>query len=311
MILRDRYILASAEWFPDAMAACWEHSSCPRAARVAWRILLIFSAAWLCSAAGAAKAKVGSETSAGRAKSASDAEGKSARTPAAAPQRQETEVSFPMVVDDTRFFNNVTEERTGAPLKIRLSSQDQYSRIFFSSAEGQLATTLLEELEATDIVLDVGAEVGAFALTAGRRGVASVTAIEADSALAESLEESASLNGLSESFLVLTWLASSSSGYATVFAKAARGCTYSAGVTTNHSTEEFTRPVLTAPTRSVDEAVAHGLIARPTVVRISMEGAEEFALEGMDGLLSDAENSPRVVLLVCLCESFCVSAVCM
>ena len=170
--------------------------------------------------------------------------------------------------------------------------------------------SLLEELEATDVVLDVGAEVGAFALTAGRRGVASVTAIEADNAMAESLEESANINGLSESFLVLTWLASSSSGYATVFAKAARGCTYSAGVTTNHSSEEFTRAVLTAPTRSVDEAVAHGLIARPTVVRISMEGAEEFALEGMDGLLSDAENSPRVVLLVCLCESFCVSSVC-
>ena len=51
-----------------------------------------------------------------------------------------------------------------------------------------------------------------------------------------------------------------------MFGKAERGCTYSAGKTTNHTSEEFTRKVYTAPTRSVDDAIAEDLMPRPTVV---------------------------------------------
>jgi len=206
--------------------------------------------------------------------------------------------TFPMVVDDTRFFNNQTDDRAGPPLKISLENQDQYSRIFFTGSEGQLATTLLEELLPSDDVLDLGAEVGVFSLTAARRGVRSVTAIESDMLLATSIEQSVDINGLTGRVLVLTWLPSSDQGYATVFAKAARGCTYSAATTTNHTTEEFSRAVYTSPTRSIDEAIREQLIPRPTVVRVSMEGAEEFALEGMDVLLSHAHHAPRVILLI-------------
>ena len=80
------------------------------------------------------------------------------------------EASFPMVVDDTRFFNNQSHDRSGSALKISLADQHQYSRIFFTGSEGQLATTLLEELLPSDVVLDIGAEVGVFALTAARMG---------------------------------------------------------------------------------------------------------------------------------------------
>ena len=37
-------------------------------------------------------------------------------------QGQEQEPAFPMVVDDTRFFNNQTHDRSGPPLKISLAS---------------------------------------------------------------------------------------------------------------------------------------------------------------------------------------------
>eukprot|EP00961_Rhodomonas_salina_P112326 1511774-Rhodomonas_salina.1 len=77
----------------------------------------------------------------------------------------EGEAQFPMVADDTRFFNNFTAERTGPPVKIRLQNADQYSRIFYSPREGAIASELIEEIEAGEEVLDIGAETGVFSLT--------------------------------------------------------------------------------------------------------------------------------------------------
>eukprot|EP00960_Hanusia_phi_P076096 768515-Hanusia_phi.AAC.4 len=65
------------------------------------------------------------------------------------------EVTFPMIAQDTRFYNNATAQRRGAPLNIRLANE-----------EGQLATFLLSELRASDHVLDIGGETGVFTLTA-------------------------------------------------------------------------------------------------------------------------------------------------
>jgi len=210
----------------------------------------------------------------------------------------ETErVSYPLVVQDTRFFNNQTAERSGPPLQVSLGSPDHYSRIFYSPREGALAGELLEGLKRDDTVLDVGAEAGVFALTAARKG-ARVTALEADQHLAEHIERSARLNGVSDRALVLNWLASSRSGYATVFGKGARGCTYTAGQTTNLSTEEYTRRVSTVPTRTIDDAIREGMISPPSVVRISAEGSEEFVLAGMQRLLAgEGARAPRAVLV--------------
>lgn len=264
-------------------------------------LLLLFMCLLLCLSANASArrssktAKSSRKTSANSDKTGGERQAQEAQQTQG---QQEQEPAFPMIVDDTRFFNNQTHDRSGPPLKISLASQEQYSRIFFSGSEGQLATTLLEELLPTDSVLDLGAEVGVFSLTAARKGVRQVTAIEPDMALAASLEQSVEINALNRNVLVLTWIPSSSQGYATVFAKAGRGCVYSSAQTTNHSTDEFTRAVYTAPTRSIDEAIQEHLIDRPTIVRVSMEGAEEFALEGMDSLLSDLELAPRAILII-------------
>ena len=264
-------------------------------------LLLLCMCLSLCLSAHAAArkssktAKSSRKSSADRSKTGGESKAQGAKQ---TEEQQEQDQAFPIIVDDTRFFNNQTHDRFGPPLKISLASQEQYSRIFFSGSEGQLATTLLEELLPTDTVLDLGAEVGAFSLTAARKGVRQVTAIESDMAMAASLEQSVEINALNRKVLVLTWIPSSSQGYATVFAKAGRGCVYSAAHTTNHSTDEFTRAVYTAPTRSIDEAIQEHLIDRPTIVRLSMEGAEEFALEGMDSLLSHPELAPRAILII-------------
>ena len=161
---------------------------------------------------------------------------------------------YPIVVQDTRFFNNQSSSHTGPPLQVSLGNPDHYSRIFYSPREGALATILLDEIQSDDSVLDVGAETGVFALTAARKG-ARVTALEvssprqkphgrpptlsprtltgtlrhfcsdrcvhfqADQDLAAEIERSARLNGVSDRTLVLTWLASSHNGYATIFGK--------------------------------------------------------------------------------------------
>lgn len=84
---------------------------------------------------------------------------------------------YPIVVQDTRFFNNQSSSHTGPPLQVSLGNPDHYTRIFYTPREGALATILLDEVRSDDSVLDVGAETGVFALTAARKG-ARVTALE-------------------------------------------------------------------------------------------------------------------------------------
>ncbi|EKX40129.1 hypothetical protein GUITHDRAFT_113865 [Guillardia theta CCMP2712] len=192
-----------------------------------------------------------------------------------------------MIAQDTRFYNNATTDRRGAPLSVRLSSEAQYSRLFYGEQEGQLATFLLSELKPSDHVLDIGGETGVFTLTAARRG-ARVTTIEYDAELAESLDESIRLNGVADRVLLLTWLPNSVEGYATMFGKAERGCVYSGIATVNQTSEEYLRPIYTLPTHTIDNALREGLIEKPTIV-----------LEGMHALLAGGiEDSPRYVLVV-------------
>lgn len=156
----------------------------------------------------------------------------------------ETSSEFPVEADDIRFFNNLTEQRTGAPTKLWIRDPNQYSRIFFSQREGELSTEVLEGIiRGEDVVLDIGANVGVFALSAAKLG-ARVVAVEADGSFAASVSEGARINGLEDRVLVAEWLPSSREGFATVFAKGERGCTYTGPATCNMTGEqEYVRAV--------------------------------------------------------------------
>jgi hypothetical protein len=86
----------------------------------------------------------------------------------------QSELVYPFFVHDTRYFNNMSEERSGDPIKIYVSDKDQYSRVFMSPRESLVFDDLIRNLRSDDIVLDLGADVGTFSVTAARRGVAQV-----------------------------------------------------------------------------------------------------------------------------------------
>jgi hypothetical protein len=81
---------------------------------------------------------------------------------------------YPFFVHDTRFFNNLTADRAGEPIKILVADADQYSRVIMPQRELYIFDELMSSLRSDDIVLDLGADVGTFSLTAARRGVSQV-----------------------------------------------------------------------------------------------------------------------------------------
>jgi FkbM family methyltransferase len=173
-----------------------------------------------------------------------------------------TSSQFPVIVDDIRYLNNLTEQRVGAPIKLWIRDPNQYSRIFFSQREGELSTEVLEGIvPGKDVVLDIGPNVGVFALTAARLG-ARVVAVEADGVYAASVSKGAKINGLEDKVLVAEWLPSSHEGFATVFAKGERGCTYTGPATCNMTgQQEYVRAVNLVSFPSILPTLAPHLLA--------------------------------------------------
>lgn len=86
----------------------------------------------------------------------------------------QSQPEYPFFVHDTRFFNNMTADRAGEPIKIFVADADQYSRVLMSQRELNVFDELISSLRSDDIVLDLGADIGTFSLTAARRGVSQV-----------------------------------------------------------------------------------------------------------------------------------------
>ena len=87
----------------------------------------------------------------------------------------QSQPEYPFFVHDTRFFNNFSSDRAGDPIKIWVTNADQYSRVLMSPRESLVFDELVSLLRSDDIVLDLGADVGVFSLTAARRGVSQVS----------------------------------------------------------------------------------------------------------------------------------------
>ena len=50
----------------------------------------------------------------------------------------QSQPEYPFFVHDSRYFNNMSGERSGDPIKLYVSDKDQYSRVFMSPRESLL-----------------------------------------------------------------------------------------------------------------------------------------------------------------------------
>ena len=186
-------------------------------------------------------------------------------------------------------FPRVVTIRTFIPqgCRFEVSNPVEAFRIEQFGSEEEFTNLILEEIQPTDVFYDVGASVGFVTVHAARKGV-HVVAFEPDSGYCSRLKGNLALNGLQKTQIV-EWAVSDKEGEATLFTDGIEGNSPSLR-------ESGNRGSVRVHTDSIDNALQRGLIPRPDVVKIDIEGAEVLALRGMQRLLQ-SEDSPRALFI--------------
>jgi FkbM family methyltransferase len=156
----------------------------------------------------------------------------------------------------------------------------------FGNEEG-FTNLILQEIQPTDVFYDVGASVGLVTVHAAQKG-AHVVAFEPDPSYCSRLKANLALNGLQKT-QIMEWAVADKEGEATLFTDGIEGnspCLREIGK----------RGAVRVHMDSIDNALQRGLIPRPDVVKMDIEGAEVLALRGMQRLLQ-SEDSPRALFI--------------
>ncbi len=188
-----------------------------------------------------------------------------------------------LATTDTR-----TLEVAGVEAEFHLNSTGEY-RDLYAFDERSLAADLLSQLEADDVVYDVGANIGIYACLAA--AVAdTVVAFEPHPENAATLAENVALNDAS----VTVSRYALANGTGTADLAITLDGVGSAGHTLLTAANPDSRTV-TVETRRGDDLIADGETPPPTVLKIDAEGAELSVLRG----LREAVKRPECRLLYC------------
>jgi FkbM family methyltransferase len=174
----------------------------------------------------------------------------------------------------------------------------QYLKLDWATASYDLLRAASKYVRESDVVWDVGGNVGVFALAAahvaGRQG--EVLAIEADPFLASLLQKTACDRTNSDRRInVLCAAASSETGIGR-FLVAERGRASNSLESAGHRSQAGgTRYVQFVPTVTLDRLLDY--FGSPRIVKIDVEGAEAIVLRGAHRLLSECR--PLIYIEVC------------
>jgi FkbM family methyltransferase len=129
-----------------------------------------------------------------------------------------------------------------------------------------------------EVFFDVGANVGTFSLSIGRRNSdARIVAFEPQRSLALSTARSARLNGL-DNILVVATLVGSSDGDASLYVPP-----HPMHASTQPRGPHVTR--VESPIRRLDTLVGEGVLPKPDVIKIDVEGGERDVLVGAEATI--------------------------
>lgn len=182
-----------------------------------------------------------------------------------------------------------------APIAFRVYSRVERYRVAEYGGERDVLLRFLDLLQPGDVVYDIGASVGLFALAAARRvGPGSVWAFEPDPETRARLIANAALNGM-HNVQTPAWAVSDTEGVVTLYSDGAAGFAPSLVRQTRRGAP---RGSIAVPARPLDAALTRAELPPPDVVKVDIEGAEALWLAGSRQLLSGAfGRRPRHLLL--------------
>jgi len=205
-----------------------------------------------------------------------------------------------------RFFPNTSDKGNqeevlsiddlgGPSLRFKVATQVERYRTAQFGGEQKALERFLEALEPSDTIYDVGASVGLFTVAAASNYPESrVVAFEPDPEINQRLRTNISLNNLKD-VQVIDWAASNDSGTVDLYTDGVDGFSPTMRPQSRDGAPSGT---VSVEKRPIDEAIADEEIPVPNVLKIDIEGAEVFCLEGCRRLLDGAFGvTPRTLFV--------------
>lgn len=171
-----------------------------------------------------------------------------------------------------------TLDWAGSPIRVHVSSDRiVHSRLHPVAKEPWTAAWLESRVGTNDVVWDIGANIGAYALIAAALGAARVVALEPAAANFAALCANVELNGRSEIVLPLPLVLSEQTGLATLASgEDAAGATHRIGAG-GQQVVGF----------GLDELLERFALPHPTLLKLDVDGAEAAVLRGAAATLAD------------------------
>jgi len=162
----------------------------------------------------------------------------------------------------------------------------------FGVWEPDLSAYIRDRLRPGDVFIDVGANIGAFALLASHRVGASgrVIAVEASPAIADVLDEHIGMNNAANVDVVRA-AASDHEGTLTIFA----GPAHNVGLTTTQAGRGLPA-VADVPARPLHALLSDASMRAARLVKIDVEGGEPAVLAGMAVFLDTASDDVEILV---------------
>ena len=172
--------------------------------------------------------------------------------------------------------------------RVIIDAPDEYMQshmLWFGAYEGGVIEVLLCLVHAGDVFLDVGGNMGQYAVTLGHEG-ARVHAFEPVPRLARRLRENIRLNGLTSTVTLVEAAVSRERGEAKLYV---RGREDDGSHSLIAGVAATTMEEITVPTIRLDDYVAKNGLRKVKAIKIDVEGAEAFVLDGAQGLFASAD----------------------
>ncbi len=184
---------------------------------------------------------------------------------------------------------------TAVPLHFLTHSPVERYRVAQYGDEREALQAFLGQIRPDDVVFDIGASVGLYAIAAATKlPQGRLVAFEPDPETRAALQKNVALNQLTNVQFV-PWAVSDRAGSVTLYSDGVAG---RAPTLAQQTRRHAPQGKITVPTQTLDEAIARSELPLPTVLKIDIEGAELLCLRGCQRLLAgEFGPRPRVIML--------------
>lgn len=184
---------------------------------------------------------------------------------------------------------------TAVPLHFLTHSPVERYRVAQYGDEREALQAFLAQIQPDDIVFDIGASVGLYAIAAATKlPHGHLIAFEPDPETRVALQKNVALNKLTNVQFV-PWAVSNRAGSVTLYSDGVAG---RAPTLAQQTRRHAPQGKVVVPTQTLDEAIARSELPLPTVLKIDIEGAEMLCLRGCQRLLAgEFGPRPRVIML--------------